>query len=229
MPKRSCNEKNTSLPSIPYKEHLFSPARPHNRSTIVITGPDGHERTAIEAFVQRVYRDRYNATIQINYPGLISIRNEDGDITAAAGFRYADCSPLFLERYTGVPIEEILHCPRREVAEVGNLAADGRGACLQLFTALANHLHDRGISYTAVTGTVFLHRLFNRLGLEPQVICSAAEDVARDPDQTWGSYYETRPRVLVGSVARGVERLADSPDNNQQNLPLLITDRTNAL
>ena len=57
----------------------------------------------------------------------MSVRDAGGTILAAVGFRYAKEEPLFLENYTGAPIEQVLRTPRERIAEIGNLASAGGG------------------------------------------------------------------------------------------------------
>ena len=45
------------------------------------------------------------------------------------------------------------------------------------------------------------------MGLNPRKICDAQVSALQKDEQDWGSYYDTSPRVLVGSVETGVRRL----------------------
>ena len=172
-----------------------------------ITGRFQPERQRVEDFIKGVYARSYGAKISIDYPTLMSVRHEDGDILAAVGFRYAKDEPLFLEHYTGAPIEKVLRTPRRQIAEIGNLASAGGGASIFLFAALASYLNFRDIKYATVTGTDYLHRTFKKLGLHPQKICDASLKEVQSEGQDWGTYYDTNPRVLAGSVEHSVARL----------------------
>lgn len=176
-------------------------------TVVSITGMFEPERDRVEDFIKSVYAESYGADIKVAYPILMSVRNENGDILAAVGFRYAYEEPLFLERYTGQPIEDVLHSSRHKIVEIGNLASAGGGASIFLFAALASYLNNKGIEYATVTGTDYLHRVFKKLGLKPQVICDASFEAVQEDGQSWGSYYDSNPRVLAGSVAKGVERL----------------------
>lgn len=165
------------------------------------------EYQQVQDFIKRVYLQSYQADIEVSYPALMSLRNGDGEILAAVGFRCAEQSSLFLEQYTQEPIEKKLDCARCEIVEIGNLASAGKGASIFLFAALATYLNERGVRYAAITGTDFLHRYFKRIGLNPYKMCDAEMSAVEDGGQSWGSYYETRPRVLIGSIDNGVQRL----------------------
>jgi hypothetical protein len=168
------------------------------------------ERERVEAFIRDIYKREYNADITISYPILMSIRDAQGNILAALGFRYAADEPLFLEQYTHEPIEDILQAPRAEIAEVGNLASAGGGASLFLFAAIASYLTAKDIKYITITGTDFLHRYFKGLGLQPQKICDANLTSLNSDGQNWGSYYDKNPRVLAGSLPHAIEKLKQS-------------------
>ena len=176
--------------------------------TIVnISGRFAAERTRVEDFIQAIYAQYYGAEITVDYPLLMSVRNKDNDILAAVGLRYAGNEPLFLEQYTGGPLEQILDCARDDIAEIGNLASAGQGASVFLFSALASYLDYKGVTHAAVTGTDFLHKYFKRAGLRPRKICDADINALEGGSQHWGSYYQQNPRVLVGSVQHGVKAL----------------------
>ncbi|MCB9982187.1 MAG: thermostable hemolysin [Rhodospirillales bacterium] len=181
-----------------------SPLKP---SVVSITGLFEPDRRRVEDFIKAIYKKSYDADIEVSYPVLMSVRNASGDILAAVGFRYAEDEALFLEHYTQEPIETLLNCPREKIVEIGNLASAGQGASAFLFAALASYLNNKDIRYATITGTDFLHRYFERAGLEPRKICDADIKSVQQDGQNWGSYYDTQPRVLVGSVETGVKRL----------------------
>jgi len=181
--------------------------------TIDICGSVGPDRQKAETFIKSVFRTAYDAGISIRYPYLISVSNAEGEILAAAGFRYAHHSPLFLEQYTRTPIEQELSVlygkdlARREIVEIGSLASAGGGASVFLFAALASYLNFKKISHTVFTGTDSLYRNLKMLGLRPQTLCAAHQTQLQGSADNWGRYYQTCPRVLVGSVQHGVESL----------------------
>ncbi|MCB1530559.1 MAG: thermostable hemolysin [Rhodospirillales bacterium] len=200
-------ENNLNTANLHLKESRASKISGLNPSVVSITGMFEPERKRVEDFIKAIYKQSYDADIRVDYPILMSVRNADNDILAAVGFRYADRENLFLERYTGTPMESILNCPRREIVEIGNLASAGKGASAFLFAALASYLNNKHIRYAAITGTDFLHRYFERTGLNPRKICEADIAAVQEDGQNWGTYYDTQPRVLVGSVETGIKRL----------------------
>lgn len=182
-------------------------------TVVDITSRFAPERARVESFIQRIYAESYNAKITVNYPTLMSVRDLEGNIMAAVGFRPAGDERLFLEQYTVAPIEESLSqiysrtIRRRQIAEIGNLASSGGGASIFLFMAMASHLNNKGIGHAVVTGTDYLHKKFINLGLNPQKICDATPEAVSGKTEQWGSYYDTNPRVLTGSITDSLTRL----------------------
>lgn len=207
MLKLRYQENNITTANLYLQEGRARKISPLTPSVVNVTGLFEPERQRVEDFIKEIYKKSYGADITVDYPVLMSVRNADNDILAALGFRYADQHSLFLECYTQQPIENILNCPRHEIVEIGNLASAGKGASAFLFAALASYLNNKGIRYAAITGTDFLHRHFERVGLNPRKICNADINAVHQDQQNWGSYYDTQPRVLVGSVKTGVKRL----------------------
>ena len=180
--------------------------RTQDHYVVRVTGLFEPERQDVENFIKATYEKNYNAEIRVDYPFLMSVHNEAGDILAALGFRYAEATPLFLEHYIDRPIENILGCPRDEIVEIGNLASAGQGALNLLFAALASYLKNRDICYAVITGTDALHRHFKKMGFNPSKICDADISSVQGDGQSWGSYYDTQPRVLAGSLETAVKR-----------------------
>lgn len=165
------------------------------------------DREEVEHFIAGIYAKAYGARIQVHYPVLMSVRNEQGTLLAATGFRPADAETLFLEQYLDCPIENILNVPRSQIVEIGNLASDGGGASLFLFAALSAYLHHKGYTQAVVTSTDFLEQRFEQMGLRPMRHAPADPALLNAQGEEWGSYYNTQPHVISGSVAGGYKRL----------------------
>ena len=97
---------------------------PLQPSIIDITSRFAPERLRVEGFIKDIYRRSYGADISVTYPMLMSVRDADGHILAAAGFRVAEQEPLFLEQYIQSPIEQVLagiynrNVARSDIAEI---------------------------------------------------------------------------------------------------------------
>ncbi len=205
--KLSYQENNINTANLYLSAARVSRISPLTPSVVSITNLFTPERQRVEAFIQGIYKNSYGAEIRVDYPILMSVRNDENDILAAVGFRYAGHEPLFLEQYTKRPIENCLKTERDKIVEIGNLASAGQGASIFLFAALASYLNYQKIEFAAITGTDFLHRYFKRIGLNPQKICDADISSINQVGQSWGSYYDTQPRVLAGSVPHGIKKL----------------------
>lgn len=179
-------------------------ARP---ATITVLTAASGERRAVETFIERIYREIYGARIRVDYPVLMSVRSEKGEILAAVGFRYAGAEPLFLEQYLDAPAEALVGVPRDGIVEIGNLASGGGGASLFLFAALAAYLQHRGAAVALITGTALIEKRLRQIGLVAQHLGPADPARLLDKRMDWGRYYDARPNVLAGRVAEGYGRL----------------------
>jgi hypothetical protein len=186
-------------------------------------GVDDPQREAVQAFIARIYAQRFGACVQQFAPCLVSLRDPlSGDIAAAAGYRFADAGPLFLERYLDAPIEVLLSeqhsatVTRRDVVEVGHLAADRAGEGRRLILLLGQHLAQLPPTHSAEwvvsTLTEALRHLFVRLGITPLALGPADPAAVGADLSTWGRYYEHRPLVLAGRLQAAL-RLMDRRAN----------------
>lgn len=171
------------------------------------------ERERVERFISSVFMDRYNATFSQHYPTLMSVRDSEDRILAAVGFRMAAQEPLFLEQYLDQPVEAEISrvftapAPRQGIVEVGNLASLGQGGSIFLFTALLAYLKQQGYTHMAFTATAHLHEYFTAIGVEPRLIRYADQSRLPDGGASWGSYYDTMPRLIGGDIHYSNERL----------------------
>jgi hypothetical protein len=180
---------------------------------IAITKYSSVQRRRVERFIEQTFHHAYGAEIGGHYPTLMSVHDEEDNILAAVGFRFAKEEPLFLEQYLDVPVEQMLrdHYPkpveREVIVEVGNLASLGQGASIFLFAALNAYLAQQGIKIVTFTATDFLHRYFTKLGMSTVVLGEADQGRLRDGGVSWGTYYKENPRVVSGSVKQVLLRL----------------------
>ncbi len=220
------------LAELAFDSGTLKRVTPLQPAVIDIPGHFTPGRVRSEDFIRSHFRASYGAEISVSYPTLMSVQNGDGRILAAAGFRPAVQGPLFLEQYTRTPIEDVLSrlygetVARHEVAEIGNLASEGKGASVFLFAAIASYLLRQDIRFAAVTGTKKLHRRFEMLGFQPRVLCEADPATLEGPQEQWGRYYESEPRVLAGSLEASILRLNEQlgavySENGRHLLPRL--------
>jgi hypothetical protein len=171
-------------------------------------------RAATETFIRRVYRVRYGARVTRFAPHLVALRDEAGEIVAAAGYRPAGRGPLFLERYLDAPVERLLAaggraCPPRErIVEVGHLAANRAGEGRRLIALLAAHLAAENFQWAVCTLTQELRHFFVRLGIAPLALGVADPAALGAEAKDWGRYYEHDPVVLAGPLEPALRGLA---------------------
>lgn len=200
-------ENGLSLGSLSLKDPFKKQAKPHYPSIISITHLFANDRKEVEDFIKNVYRNSYGAKIEVHYPILMSVRDTQGTILAAVGFRAASSECLFLEQYLEAPIEDVLKTPRDQIVEIGSLASLGGGASIYLFAALSAYLDNQGYSKAVVTSTKILEKRFKLMGLKPVRHAKANPDLLLSKDENWGSYYDTEPHVISGSIKDGYNRI----------------------
>lgn len=132
----------------------FAPLRA-KPSVISIIPAFANDRAEVEKFITDIYAQAYDASIAVHYPILMSVRNAQGKILAATGFRSAACEKLFLENYLDAPIEALAGVPREKIVEVGNLASNGGGASLFLFAAISAYLHNKVLKRRSSLAPIF--------------------------------------------------------------------------
>lgn len=198
-----------------FKPHSLLGFRIETPSIISITHNFYPERQRVEAFIEKIFAKNYGAHISKHYPTLMSVRNREGEILAAVGFRMAAQFPLFLEQYLEQPIEDEISMAagqevnRPMIAEVGSLASTGSGASIYLYLMLVDYLRRHNIRYPVATLTKSLTRTFQRFGIETHNLGIAqASALNAEEAQHWGSYYDTDPHVLTASIRSVEENLA---------------------
>jgi hypothetical protein len=180
------------------------------QARVVLAGPSHPLRGGLEAFVEQSFAVAYGARIAGHYPLIAGLVCPDGVVLAAAGLRFAEQAPLFLETYLDIPIETAIGEalggePTREmVVEIGAFASRAAVWTLQLFEFLPPWLWaDAGRRYAAATLRPDLARMLSRSGFGLTRLRSA--DAARlgQAASAWGSYYAGAPCVYVGRIGQG--------------------------
>lgn len=203
-----------ALSSQPQAAHPGLRRTGTERARLRLVGAGEGGRAAAEAFVRKVFRQRYGAEVREFAPCLLVLHDDDGSPIAAAGYRPAQDGPLFLERYLDAPVERLLNgesAPppsRHAVVEVGHLAGSVAGAGRRLMAMLGAHLAAEGYEWVVGTLTEELRHLFERAGVEARVLGRADPDRLGGAAASWGRYYEHRPLVLAGRLEPGLHRLA---------------------
>lgn len=173
-----------------------------------LVGVQHAERPEVEAFIARVYQQRYGATVRSFAPGLLAFRDRTGALHAAVGLRGGADGPLFVEQYLDAPAELAIArrvgspVRRSDVVEVGNFASRSAGDARDLIVHLTTCLHRSGVRWVVFSATRQLRNTFDRLRLNTVTLVDAHGERLQDASD-WGRYYETQPQVLFGDVAAG--------------------------
>ncbi len=182
--------------------------------TLRLHGRDDAQRAEVEQFIRTVYAERFGAVLRRFAPQLVSLRDADGHITAAAGYRSAATDTLFLERYLDEPVQVALarhagEAPARAgIVEVGHLAAARAGEGRRLILLLGPHLAAQGCQWVVSTLTEELRALFVRIGVTPLALGRADAAMLGAEAADWGDYYEHQLVVLAGHLPLALRRLA---------------------
>jgi hypothetical protein len=186
---------------------------------LVVCGPDGAQRPAIEAFIRGIYAKRFGASPTRFAPTLVGLTHEQHGLVAVAGHRRAAHSALFLERYLDAPVEQLLNPqspPQREkIVEVGHLAASRPGEGLRLIMLMGPYLQTQGLDWVVSTLTSELRHLFLRIGVTPMALGRADASALGGEAGEWGSYYEHHPVVVAGYLPQALQQLARRQGDTQ--------------
>ncbi len=173
----------------------------------------GADRALAEQFISRRFDESFNARVEAFMPRLFGMYDAEGNLRGALGLRSAR-HRLFVEHYLDQPIERAIArrmacaVDRSSIVEVGHLSGTFPGAMRTMIWLLIERLHREGFEWVAFTGTTALRNAFRRNGLFPvDIELAAIERLPHDARAAWGSYYDHLPRVFVGRIRDGVQRM----------------------
>lgn len=170
-------------------------------STVNIGDP---ARAEVEAFIHAVFKRAYDAEITVFMPHLVALRNSNGILMAAFGWRSALDGPLFLEQYLDEPIESLIskrlgkQISRAEITKIGNLAvANPRNAGV-LIAHVIQHSLDIGIEWCVATAHHSLQNGVIKGGRDVYALFPADKTrLSLEEQAKWGSYYHHQPQVVA--------------------------------
>lgn len=198
------------MPSSQYQRNRKATLPSH----VELLRPSDIERHETEQFIHAWYKKHYGADVTHFLPNLLCLRNNQGNIQAVLGLREASRHPLFLEQYLDIPIEQALAAKinrpvdRSHLVEVGNLSASCSGGGRYLITALTSYLFTERYKWVIFTAGPALQNSFTRMGLNLQDLGPATPKALSQKERdTWGQYYEQKPRVMAGRIADGYHTL----------------------
>lgn len=181
-----------------------------------ILTPEHFEWNAVTGSIATVYRKAYGANLTSFMPRLLRVSGSDGAFRAIVGIRSAAEQTLFLEAYLDEPIEQAIaartgEAIRREcIVEIGNLAESRPGDARLGIIASTMYLYTLGYRWVVFTAVPQLLNAFKRLGIEPvEMVEARPQRLPEEQRALWGSYYDERPMVCFGDIARGYAGLTD--------------------
>lgn len=178
------------------------------------------QRKQLESYVAEQYNRSYGARITNFMPFLLSM-SRAGQLEAVVGVRSAYDDALFLEHYLDKPVEQEISAlakqrvARQSVVEIGNLAATAKGGSQLLFVLMTAVLEAAGYQWFVFTATHQVEKLIKRLHFCPYPLTYAdarrldkpycdrpccAVTGATSQRESWGSYYNSRPKVMAGDI-----------------------------
>jgi hypothetical protein len=201
------------LEVLPLGSRLVAPTLPlrdSSATSLVRHSVLSPQRKLLEEFVQGEFHTHFGARIRHFMPELLALHSHDGGIRAVVGCRSAAIERLFLETYTGEPIETALatrlgvHVARERIVEIGSLACSSATAAIAIIRALVPHLLRAGFTWVVFTGADTVMNVFRYLGLTPRELCAADPRLLGDARHDWGTYYDHQPYVMAGRIQDGV-------------------------
>jgi Thermostable hemolysin len=184
-----------------YGQHKRYRTEEITTSTLDINHPD---RAEVEAFIYGVFERAYGAHIDMFMPNLVALRDKEGTLMGAFGWKKATDGPLFLERYLDEPIESLISkrlnkkIARSQITKIGNLAvANPRNAGV-LIAHVIQYSLDIGIEWCVATAHHSLQNGLIKGGRDVYPLFPADKARLSITEQAkWGSYYDHMPQVIA--------------------------------
>ncbi|MGY5795747.1 thermostable hemolysin [Rheinheimera faecalis] len=167
------------------------------------------QRASIEQFIASGFAKAYQADVHKFMPNLLGV-SRAGEWQAVLGLRCAATSAaktkLFIEHYLPAPVEQLLatygmQAERSQLIEIGHLYAINRQSLLQLFVLMAYALDQLNYRYLLCAATTQVRGILSRHGIELTELGEAKAEALGEEAASWGSYYDTNPKVCVMDLA----------------------------
>ncbi|MEZ5458515.1 MAG: thermostable hemolysin [Steroidobacteraceae bacterium] len=179
--------------------------------------PGDSGRGPLEAFVAQRFAEVHGAQVGSFLPNLLAMRDPQGALRCALGYRGAGAEALYLEQYLDLPVEQAISAAlarrgdaavgsveRGSIVEVGNLAGRGCRAALHMVARLPRFLMSHGYRWVTFTATERVRAVLASFEAPLLDLGPAHPDRLRDGSAEWGSYYRCAPRVMAGWLPHGL-------------------------
>lgn len=176
-----------------------------NRSfTLLFSTQDSADRAEVEQFIATIFYQTCGAKVRFFLPVLMSLRDDHGNLVAACGLRNAGSERLFLEKYTGRPVEQLLSehtgtpVQRSNIVEIGNYSVAEMGLSRRLIDAIFDQMHATDKQWVVFTAIQIVHNALIKQNIYPEILCAAEKSKLSPEEQSdWGNYYEQNPQVMA--------------------------------
>lgn len=176
----------------------------------------GATQEEVRRYIAGVFQISYGARVNEFMPLLVSLR-ETGKLSAALGLRSAAGGALFCEQYLDAPVEDHVHRVfgrrpgRQRILEMGNLVASNPGHAALLYTLAGAAMYEAGVDYLLFTANRAVRISLKRSGLDSVPIAAADRGRLGVAGDSWGSYYNGAPQVMLGDVRAAMENCSAKP------------------
>ncbi|MBU1619421.1 MAG: thermostable hemolysin [Gammaproteobacteria bacterium] len=188
---------------------------PDTKAQLQLVKASDMQRVSIEQFIASGFAKAYQADVHKFMPNLLGV-SRAGEWQAVLGLRCAAQTDLFIEHYLPAPVEQLLatygmQAERSQLIEIGHLYASNRQSLLQLFVLMAYALDQLNYRYLLCAATSVVRGILSRHGIELTELGEAKAEALGEEAASWGSYYDTNPKVCVMDLA-AVTRLIHSDE-----------------
>jgi len=202
--------------------------------TVDLVSEDSLERPLVERHIKNHFFKAYKADVTTFLPFILSARTKK-QITSTLGFRVGkDEQRFFLEHYLSTDVEStlsgLLNKPiaRNKIAEIGSLTSNFPSISHTLFVLVVSILYRAGFQWALFTATTQVVKMIADLELATITVCDAVADSLPDSGQSWGGYYENKPKVIAGDLETAYRNLSQHPvssfmiNNYQQTIDEIV-------
>jgi hypothetical protein len=202
----SPQQQPTYQAEVAYQLREFVMTKRYVLSEITASTVNIHDpaRAEVEGFICAVFKQAHGAEITNFMPHLVALRDSNGELMAAFGWKKASAGSLFLEQYLDEPIESLISkklgkkISRDQITKIGNLAvANPRNAGV-LIAHIIQYSLDMGIEWCVATAHHSLQNGLIKGGRDVYPLFPADKSRLSLQEQAkWGSYYDRMPQVIA--------------------------------
>lgn len=187
-------------------ESLTQLVKPQGSNRFRVLDDEKEASAAAQSRIRSGFGTHFDACVCGFLPHIAEYEHSSGS-SGIIGFRRATDEKLYLENYLPNPIDiEILAAsgrtaPRERIVEVGQFIVDDRNIVSYFFRDLVPFLAAREFEWICFTATRQIRSILDRVGFRGLPIRGADQEFVCDTGDSWGSYFENDPVVIVGRLS----------------------------